>query len=440
MKLIVPTSSLFWFTGIYVGIIGANNNNSNNNRVDAFQPVGVTKNFRKQIIKPPSSSTSCCVATDPSIETPLFVDDMSNKAKEVQEYYGSTLSTSDDLKTNACCTADAPPTYIRDCIGNIHPEVLAKYYGCGLCLPQYDMEGATVLDLGCGAGRDVYIASQLVGKNGKVIGIDMTKEQLDVAKKTQDYHREKFGFDNVQFIEGKLEQLDDIEELKPNSVDVIISNCVINLCPDKERVLKSCYDLLKPGGEMYFSDVYSNRRISKSLQNDKVLWGECLSGALYWNDFQNLARKVGFIDPRLVEDSPITINNKNVQRTIDEAGYQSLDFYSATYRLWKLSEEYLEPHCEDYGQAVVYKGTLPRYQSGWLLDKHHYFETGRIVKVCGNTYNMLKETKFLKDHFDFVGNFDTHYGIFDGCGTSLPYDKVDANGAGKGASSKGGCC
>ena len=95
----------------------------------------------------------------------------------VQDYYGKELSNSDDLKTNACCTAGAPPTFIQQAINNINPEVVSKYYGCGLCLPQYPLEGANMLDLGCGAGRDVYIASQLVGPTGKVVGVDMTTER-----------------------------------------------------------------------------------------------------------------------------------------------------------------------------------------------------------------------------------------------------------------------
>jgi arsenite methyltransferase len=119
-----------------------------------------------------------------------------------------------------------------------------------------------------------------------------------------------------------------------------------------------------------------------------------------------------------------------------EAG--GLEFYSATYRLWKLSRQDLEPHCEDYGQAVVYKGTLPRYPSGWLLDKHHFFEKGRVKTVCGNTYNMLAKTP-LKEHFDFIGNFDTHYGIFEGCGSGIPYD-VEGGSGGKGEATKGSCC
>lgn len=295
--------------------------------------------------------------------------------------------------------------------------MIAKYYGCGICVPDL-LEGTTVLDLGCGAGRDVYIASQLVGKEGLVVGVDMTPEQLDVAKETKSFHVDKFGYDNVEFHLGKIEELDKIDSLKENSIDVIISNCVINLCPFKAAVLKSCYRILKPGGELYFSDVYSSRRVPKSLRNDKTLWGECLSGALYWNDFHNLAKHCGFADPRLVEDALITIENDAVQDTIDKAGHGNLEFYSATYRLFKLDS--LEPHCEDYGQAIMYKGTIPLHPSGWSLDNHHYMETGKVFPVCGNTWKMLMETRFRK-HFEFIGNFHTHYGIFDGCGTSIPF-------------------
>jgi len=368
------------------------------------------------------------------------------KASQIQDsvsdYYGKTLSTSDDLKTNACCTASSMPPHIKDAINRIHPDVVAKYYGCGLCVPD-ELQGTTVLDLGCGAGRDVYIASQLVGAGGKVIGVDMTPEQLAVAKETRDYHKEKFGYDNVEFHLGKIEELDQIDSLEDNSVDIIVSNCVINLCPDKEAVLRSCHRLLKPGGELYFSDVYSNRRVPESLRNDEVLWGECLSGALYWNDFQNLAKKCGFADPRLVEDAPITIENDDVQATIDGSGNGNLEFYSATYRLFKLDD--LEPACEDYGQAVVYKGTIPRHPTGWSLDDHHYMETGKVFPVCGNTYNMLEQTRF-RDHFEFIGNFDTHYGIFEGCGTSIPYQSAATGVSNKGgkaaaaASGGGGSC
>jgi hypothetical protein len=120
-----------------------------------------------------TTASSLNVATDPTAASKskddkvLFVD-ASKTRESVSKYYGQELISSEDLKTNACCTAGSPPKYIQECINNIHPEVVARYYGCGLCLPQYPLEGCNILDLGSGSGRDVYIASQLVGPNGKV--------------------------------------------------------------------------------------------------------------------------------------------------------------------------------------------------------------------------------------------------------------------------------
>ena len=234
--------------------------------------------------------------------------------EDVSEYYGQTLEGSDDLKTNACCTITDFPDHIKKAMAQIHEEVSAKYYGCGLTAPDH-LQGLNVLDLGSGSGRDCYLLAQLVGQKGNVVGVDMTLEQLDVARRHLDYHRDKFGYEksNVEFLEGHIEHLDALD-LKDGQFDLIISNCVINLAADKLAVLKEAYRVLEPGGEFYFSDVYAERRIPPHLMDDKELYGECLSGALYWNDFENLAKKAGFQDPRIVEISPITVNNKALGR------------------------------------------------------------------------------------------------------------------------------
>jgi arsenite methyltransferase len=329
----------------------------------------------------------------------------------VQDYYGKQLQQTSDLKTSACCDISLVPEWLRPLLAKIHPEVLSKYYGCGLVSPQL-LEGCRVLDLGCGSGRDVYALAQLVGPKGHVVGVDMTPEQLAVAKQHQPYHAEAFGYDNVTFIQGYIEKLHELD-LKPHSFDVIVSNCVVNLSPDKTAVLKGVYDLLKPGGEFYFSDVYSDRRVPDSVKNDPVLYGECLGGALYWNDFLRLARQTGFIDPRLVEDRPLEVTDPALaERT------GNLQFYSATYRLFKLSQ--LEDACEDHGQAVIYKGTIPQSHHRFILDSHHFIEKGRVFPVCGNTYRMLNETRFAL-HFEFIGDFSQHFGLFEGCGSQIPF-------------------
>lgn len=347
--------------------------------------------------------------------------------EEVQDYYGKTLQSSDDLKTDACCTDTNMPRHVKTALAKVHDEVLTRYYGCGLVAPE-KLEGTRILDLGSGSGRDCYVLAQFVGEHGYVVGVDMTDEQLDVANRHIDFHADTFGYQssNVEFRKGYLETLEDLG-LEENSFDIIVSNCVINLCQDKEAVLKQAYKLLKPGGEIYFSDVYSDRRVPQSLINDPVLYGECLSGALYWNDFQNLAKQCGFLDPRLVEDRPLAINNEAIKEKLG-----NIQFFSATYRLFKLDE--LEPACEDYGQAVIYKGTIEHHAEAFTLDKHHFIETGKVFPVCGNTWRMLHDTRF-KEHFEFIGNWDKHYGIFDGCGTSLPYD-TEAGSTSEG----GGCC
>ena len=334
--------------------------------------------------------------------------------KETQHYYGDVLKKSSDLKTNACCTMESIPNHVKDKLKNIHDDVLSTYYGCGLVMPDC-LENTKILDLGCGSGRDVYLLSQFVGRNGKVIGVDMTDNQLEIAQNKLKYHMDKFGYlnSNVEFKKGNIEELDTLGI--ENDLDIVVSNCVVNLCKDKERVLKNVFDLLKTGGEFYFSDVYSSQRIPSELAQDPVLWGECLSGALYWNDFLNIAKKCGFTDPRLVKSNLITVKNKELEEKVG-----GIKFYSATYRLFKLPG-ILESDCEDYGQAVIYKGTIPEHRASWNLDNHHKIIAGKIFTVCGNTWNMLNCTRF-KDHFEFIGDFNTHYGIFAGCGTGIPFE------------------
>ncbi len=331
---------------------------------------------------------------------------MSNTAisESVQNYYGQVLKSNEDLKTSACCTLDAIPQYLRPLLADIHPEVVARYYGCGTPLPTA-LEGTTVLDLGCGTGRDCYLLSRLVGETGKVIGIDMTEEQLAVAKCHSDWHAQRYGYaqSNVEFKQGYMEDLA-TAGIADNSIDLVVSNCVINLSPDKKQVLSEILRVLKPGGEIYFSDVYSDRRIPQALKTEPVLLGECLGGALYWEDFRRIMHDLGCPDVRIVKQMPIEIEDAEVDAKIGMVKFKSI-----TIRAFKTP---LEDRCEDFGQLAIYKGTIPEHPHAFDLDDHHHFETAKPLRVCGNTYDMLAMGRYAK-YFDFIGDKSIHFGLFD---------------------------
>lgn len=327
----------------------------------------------------------------------------------VRDYYGNVLSESADLKTNACC-ATAPPNWLREDLSMIHDEVQRQFYGCGFPVPQA-LEGAQTLDLGCGTGRDVFLLSRRVGPTGHVHGVDMTPSQLEVAREFTGWHMDRFGHKtpNVTFHQGYIEDLGSLG-IEPGSLDVIVSNCVVNLSPRKDLVLAEAYRLLKPGGEFYFSDVFVDRRLARDIAFDPILHSECLGGAMYEGDFVTLAKHTGFLDPREMTRAAITIQNAEIERKVGAAR-----FVSVTWRLFKLPE--LEVRCEDYGQLATYKGSVPEAGTLFWLDDHHAFEAGRPERVCGNTASMLQETR-LAEHFTIVGDTSVHFGEYP-CGPTL---------------------
>ncbi|KAK9866240.1 hypothetical protein WJX84_008243 [Apatococcus fuscideae] len=295
--------------------------------------------------------------------------------KNVEEYYGKVLQTSKSLKTSACTAASRPPEHVLKVLGRIPEEVSEKFYGCGAPLPA-GIQGLHILDLGSGSGRDCYAAAAMVGEAGRVTGLDMTVEQLQVAERhAEEYCTQQLGYArvNMAFVKGHIEFLDRAG-LEDSTVDMIISNCVINLSPDKYRVLSEAYRVLRSGGEMYFSDVYCDRRVPDAAQQNEVLWGECISGALYRGNAH---------------------------------------FYSSTYRLFKLPG-LLEPAHENYGQKATYMGTVPGSAHDFVLDENHRFETGKPALVCGNTAAMLGEggMSWLSKHFQVSAARSVHLGAF----------------------------
>ncbi|MCB1043044.1 MAG: methyltransferase domain-containing protein [Acidobacteria bacterium] len=331
--------------------------------------------------------------------------DTNTRRADVQAYYGETLKSSQDLKTSACCPVDSVPAYQRDVLKLIEPEILDRFYGCGSPMPE-SLDGCTVLDLGCGTGRDVYLAAKLVGPNGHVIGVDMTEAQLEVAQRHLSIQMERFGFStpNVRFHLGNIEDLRSLG-IADDSVDVVISNCVINLSADKGAVFKEIFRVLKPGGELFFADIFADRRVPLPLQSDPVLVGECLAGAMYVEDFRRLMRELGCLDVRILSTTPVQLEDDEI---VNKVG--GIRFYSRTIRAFKLNE--LEDICEDYGQRATYLGSITSSPDAMTLDDHHVFPKGKPMAVCGNTASMLQATRFGK-HFHIEGDRSQHYGAFD---------------------------
>jgi ubiquinone/menaquinone biosynthesis C-methylase UbiE len=348
-----------------------------------------------------SEQNSCCVPSKGCCGEPSVIE-------SVKEYYGKTLQSNEDLLSGACCTLDKPPVEIRNILPLIADEIVTKFYGCGSPLPPL-LEGMTILDLGCGTGRDVYIASKLVGESGCAIGVDMTTEQIDVAKKYQDEQRQRFGFkaSNVKLLQGYIEDLKSLG-IEDNSVDVVISNCVINLSPAKDRVFREIYRVLKPGGELFFSDVFTDRRIPASIAADPVLHAECLGGALYTEDFRRIMAASGWADFRYTNIRIMDTDNEEIKNKLGFA-----TFSSRTVRAFKLKE--LEDICEDYGQVAYYDGSIPNHPHFFDLDDNHRFFTGKPMLVCGNTASMLSNTRYSKA-FKVIGDRSVHFGIFGSCG------------------------
>ena len=342
----------------------------------------------------------------------------------VKEYYGETLKSSDDLKTSACCLTGTMPKAHREILAQINDDVLSRFYGCGSPIPPV-LDGLTVLDLGCGTGRDVYLLSKLVGEKGRVIGVDMTPEQINVGRRVLDEQMKRFGFSkpNVTFLDGEIEDLTSIG-IESESIDIVVSNCVINLSDNKSKVFSEIYRVLKTGGELFFSDVFSDRRLPEPLKLDKVMIGECLGGALYKEDFRRLMAKVGFLDARVLEQSSIDLKDEAV---MEMAG--NIKFDSLTVRAFKCPDT-MEDLCEDYGQVATYLGGIDGAAHAFVLDDHHTFEKGRPMLVCGNTATMLEDTRFAP-FFRVDGNRETHFGLFD-CSTPTV--------TGSSETSSGACC
>jgi len=192
--------------------------------------------------------------------------------------------------------------YSREDLEHV-PEEAIMGLGCGNPTAIADLKaGEVVLDLGSGAGIDVFLAANKVGPTGKAIGVDMTKEMIDKAKSIATNH----GYHNVEFRLGEMEKL----PVRDESVDVIMSNCVINLSPHKSKVFQEAYRALKPGGRLTVSDIVSEGALPDEIKTDSNAWACCIGGALEQQEYLEKIKKAGFEDIEIVSSREFYIENK----------------------------------------------------------------------------------------------------------------------------------
>lgn len=233
--------------------------------------------------------------------------------EQVREHYGAIAEQAARGAASSCCSPTVEVVSLVD-YGDLASNVVSGSdlgLGCGAPTLAADLRpGQTVLDLGSGAGIDVFLAARAVGPAGRVIGVDMTPAMLARAQA----NAEKGGFSNVEFRQGEIEHL----PVDDASIDVVLSNCVINLVPDKGQAFREVYRVLRPGGRFSISDIVTYGQIPEALRNDLTLWAECITGALDREDYLGLIRAAGFRDVRV--ETETTYDAAEVGAGLESAG------------------------------------------------------------------------------------------------------------------------
>jgi ubiquinone/menaquinone biosynthesis C-methylase UbiE len=311
-----------------------------------------------------------------------------------------------------CCPVEYDSEYLKV----IPQEVIERDYGCG-DPSRYLCEGEVVVDLGSGTGKICFIAAQIVGPTGKVIGVDMTDEMLKVARRNAPIMAERIGYANVEFRKGRIQDLaldlellnrqlqknpitdaasflaaDELaEELRvkhpliaSDSIDVVVSNCVLNLIEPKSKrqLFDEIFRVLKKGGRAVISDIVSDEEVPEEMQNDPELWSGCISGALTEEGFLAAFERAGFYGIEILK------RDGDPWRTV-----QGIEFRSMTIEAFKGKQG----ECFDRNQAVIYRGPFKEV----LDDDNHRMERGKRYAVCDKTYNLYKKAPY-RDSFEFV--------------------------------------
>ncbi len=327
----------------------------------------------------------------------------------VRERYAAGAQSREE---SLCC----PVSYQAEYLKALPQEVIERDYGCG-DPSAHVRKGETVLDLGSGTGKICFIASQVVGPEGRVIGVDMTDEMLEVARRNAPIVAERIGFANVEFRKGRIQDLAlDLERLDAElrrhpitdaasflaadelaqeirvrhplvaseSIDVVVSNCVLNLVETraKRQLFEEMFRVLRHGGRAVISDIVSDEEVPERLQNDPKLWSGCISGAFTEEGFVKAFGDAGFYGMRILKF------DETPWRTVE-----GFEFRSMTVEAWKGKEG----ACLERNQAVIYRGPFAKV----LDDDGHAMERGQRYAVCDKTFNLYKKEPYAA-FFEFI--------------------------------------
>jgi len=273
----------------------------------------------------------------------------------------------EEPQADLCC----PTAYPAEDTDHIPREVIERFYGCGSPVGRAGLrEGEVVLDLGSGAGIDCFIAARKVGPTGRAIGVDMTEAMLEVARENCPKVAERLGFENVEFRKGYLEEV----PVEDGTVDLVMSNCVINLSPDKKKVFAEIWRVLKDHGRFVISDIVSETEVPPALRLNQHLWGECIGGALSEDEFFSALEEAGFYGVRTI--------TKSSWKTVE-----GVRFFSVTVQGYKYEKK---AGCVFIGQKAVYTGPFKAV----VDEEGHTFPRGEEVEVCTDTAAKLRAAPY----------------------------------------------
>lgn len=290
-----------------------------------------------EIIQSTKNAVSCCGPSQEELANLQQEQGLLDVKAIVQQKYGQIAQERADGKVTSCCGASPNDDKVYNIMSDDYStldgyEAIADMnLGCGLPTEFAQIsKGDVVVDLGSGAGNDCFVARAETGETGQVIGVDFTPAMLAQARQ----NATKLGYDNVTFVEGDIENI----PLEKETVDVVVSNCVFNLVPNKKRAFEETYRILTPGGHFSISDIVLEGDLPKGLQHAAEMYAGCVAGAIQLDDYLAIIRDAGFQDIVIQKKKPIQIPETILAEFLDEAGLAEFNKMKGIYSITVYAE------------------------------------------------------------------------------------------------------